>query len=159
MTDTLEETNLTECFPFTFWVGGKPRPKGSLNGVCSRNKAHTVIMREQVDNKPWRRAVAKAAKAQLPPGWVPYVGPTSVTISVFFERETGVGGKVKPSHSTVYPVAPEFGDEDKHSRLVKDALQDAGLIDDDRYVVRCLVTKFFAGEGCPPGAQITVEPR
>lgn len=155
MTDTLETENAIECFPFTFWVGGKPRPKGSMK--CNRDRNHTL--REQVDNKAWRRAVVKAARAQLPPGWVPYAGPMIVTISAFFERERGVGGQVMPSHGTVCPVASQFGDVDKLSRLVNDALQDAGLIDNDRFVVRCLVNKEFAGDGAPPGAQISVEVR
>lgn len=159
MTDTLEETNLTECFPFTFWVGGKPRPKGSLSGRCLRDRNHTVVMREQVDNKAWRRAVAQAAKAQLPPCWVPYADAMIVTVSVFFERERGVSGEIMPSYGTAYPVAPVFGDEDKHSRMVKDALKDAGMIKDDRFVVRCLVNQEFAGPDCPAGAQITVEMR
>lgn len=162
MTDVAEVENaIAEGFPFTFWVGGKPRPKGSLQAVCSRNKAHTVLIKEDIEgSKAWRQAIARHARKQLPQGWVPAETPVVVTISCFFERELGVNGKVMPTHATEYPVGARFfGDSDKLARNVNDALKDAKVIADDRYVVRCLVNKEFAGEGCPAGAQITVEMR
>ena len=137
-----------------FWVPGKARPKGSLAGRCLRNRAHTVVMREQVDNKRWRAAIAREARAEWKDA-APVEEPVGVLIAVFFERERTAAGALLPSHSTEYPCAPEFGDEDKHSRMVKDALQDAGALKDDRYVVECHVSKLFVTESVrTPGAHI-----
>lgn len=135
----------------TFWVPGKARPKGSMK--CNRDRQHT--MREQVDNKAWRRAVGVAARAAW--GGAPAIDyPVEMWASIFYIREIGVAGKVKPSHSTPFPVAPEFGDSDKLARLINDALQDARVLVDDNLVIRCVVGKYFATEDGPGGAQISL---
>lgn len=150
--------SISEDWPITFWVSGKARPKGSLQAHCLRDRKHTIVQREGVEgSKEWRQAVARAARAQLPDGWVSYAGPVAVRISCFFEREIGVGGEVMPSSAGTHPTAQRgFGDTDKLARNVNDALTDAGVISDDRYVVRIGIDKEFVAPGAPPGAQITV---
>ncbi len=122
----------------------QPRPKGSLNGRCLRDRSHTVVYREQVaDSKDYRKAVVAYAKQEMRRSdWQiePYWDAVKVR-AVFYLAKSHVmkAGKRTdafwPSHDTPFPTEHKIGDLDKMCRNVGDALQDAKLIADDSLIV------------------------
>lgn len=146
----------------TFFVPGKPRPKGSLRPELYRGKggALKVRMVEQVEEGPrWRKRAAKAAQVaafgadatKIPAGW-PSVLPVEVRVMFVFDRRTasGTSGLDEPTDSS------RFGDLDKLQRNLGDALKDAHLIADDGQIAHWDATKRFANDGEPEGAYVTV---
>ena len=121
----------------------QPRPKGSLNGRCLRDRSHTVVYREQVaDSKDYRKAVAAYAKQEMRRCELP-AEPFDQAVKVrvvFYLAKSHVmkAGKRTdsfwPSHDTPFPTAHDIGDLDKMCRNVGDALQDAKLIADDSLI-------------------------
>lgn len=129
---------------FTFVVQGKAAPQGSkVMTTTSRGK---TFMRESSNRLGgWRTAVKRAA---LDPGGRPgarFDEPVSVDISFEFCQPK--------SNEDSHPTARHFGDIDKLSRAVLDALVMAGVIADDSQVVSLTASKTFGPADC---ALITV---
>ncbi len=127
----------------TFRVNGTPAPQGS--------KTRTRFgMRESSKRvKPWRDLVTQAAaitadqESLLGPLTPPY------RLDVWFYIP-------KPRTTrAAHPVAPTVGDLDKLIRACGDAITQAGLIEDDRHIIRIVAEKAWAGDETP-GAVITV---
>ena len=158
---------------YTFFVEGKPRPKGSLK--CLGGRSHNMV--EAVESsKPWKlhmirtirhtfgiepvKAGAKVIgwKRGGSP-WQPHAGAVDVQAVFRFVPEVGVNGLVLPSHDSSWPTdADTFGDTDKLCRNLGDALEQAGLIANDRSIVRWAAVKRWVALGEPgPGvwAQVT----
>lgn len=122
----------------------QPRPKGSLNGRCLRDRSHTVVYREQVaDSKDYRKAVAAYAKQEMRRCELP-AEPFDQAVkvrAVFYLAKSRVmkAGKRTDafwsSHDTPFPTEKKIGDLDKMCRNVGDALVDSKLIEDDRLIV------------------------
>lgn len=129
---------------FTFTVDGTPAPQGS--------KIRTRWgMREASKNLPaWRAAVVKAAQVAADGEGLfgPLVAPYRADMAFFIRRPR--------STRALFPVAPTVGDLDKLARAVGDALTVAGVIEDDRFIVRLSASKVWAGSGEEPGVVVTV---
>lgn len=143
-------------------VPGDPRPKGSM--VCRVSARHPL--REQVDNKAWRRRVVLGG-AKLPIRGL--TGPIGISVTFTIPRppshyRTGRNAHLLRHAAPTWPDGHGTGDVDKLTRLVFDALQDAGVLSNDAQVVNAAVWKCYPDTpGCPdrlerPGALIRLYP-
>lgn len=122
---------------FTFAVLGRAAPQGSKD--LQTNARGQKYMKEASDRvKPWRTKVRRAA---LGPDGNPirrFTGPVQVHIEFEFRRAK--------SNQDDYPTGQNIGDADKLTRAVLDALTQARVIEDDRYVVEVSASKHWAEE-------------
>lgn len=162
-------------------VAGRPRPKGSLKCLGGAGGRRHVMVEQVEGSKPWKlrmiaeirrefgiqpvvRAAAgkrvvvgwKSMRDKGGPGvWTPYAGAVEVTATFLFVRTLSVApkslGEVIPSHQTGFPIADDFGDLDKLMRNLGDALQQSGLIAEDRLIVTWITRKRWAEEGASAG--------
>jgi Holliday junction resolvase RusA-like endonuclease len=129
----------------SFRVYGSPAPQGSKTRVGKvMLEGRDAAQRERI--KAWRQDVAEAARnAHEGP---PLAGPLRVRIDFRMKRP-----KSKP-RDVWAPTAPDW---DKIARNTCDALTAAGVIVDDRLIVKATVTKRLADAVDPwTGADITV---
>lgn len=135
----------------TFTVPGRPITKGSLKCV-GRNGRHQLI-ESNPETKEWLGAVAIAATSlglTIDPDQ-----PVGVEVTATMPRPASYHRSGKFAHllrenAPRYPVRARSGDIDKLSRLVLDALQQAGVLADDAQVVELRARKFFPRQA--PGA-------
>jgi Holliday junction resolvase RusA-like endonuclease len=147
-------------------VDGTPGPKGSLNGFCQRcakfGYKQSVIMKEQSETGvKFRKVIARQLKVTR--GQVAYAGPVETRLTFFIERQRKVKNGVEldeyvPTHQSPVPVHHGSGDVEKHTRVVHDALKDAGVLADDALVWRTVSEKVWADEEHAPGVLIEVRP-
>lgn len=127
----------------TFHVEGTPAPQGS--------KVRTRFgMRESSKRvKPWRDLVhAAAIRAGDDASLLgPLTPPYRVEMWFFISKPRTTRAK--------HPVAPTIGDLDKLTRAVGDALTSAGLIEDDRHIIKLVAEKAWA-VGEKPGVIVRV---
>lgn len=138
------------------WVPGRPRTKGSLKHV-GRGR----IVEDHRHSKPWREAIQRACVAEVRrrcgDWWQPVARPVLVDAVFHFER-LGALAQTMP-YPCVNAGIYACGDEDKLRRNVLDALEGAGVLADDCWVVGSVTTgprKVWASE-YGPGVQITVQ--
>jgi hypothetical protein len=159
---------------YTFAVDGKPRPKGSMK--CLGGRSHNMV--EQVEgSKPWKlhmirtirhtfgiEPVRQGARVVgfLRGGspWEPWAGAVDVQARFTFmpelSRDARKAGEVLPSHDTPWPIADDIGDTDKLCRNLGDALEQAGLIANDRNIVRWNAMKRWCEGTEAPGVWVQV---
>ena len=154
-------------------IGGRPRTKGSMKPICTRDAKHTVHLSEQVAESPkWRRMVARGLReAQLEQHGrlLRHEGPVEVRLVFFMPRQQATGGGPVRSHDTEWPTAITVGDIDKLTRNVLDAMltpkrdtprgelpKYGALLADDSQVVLLSVGKFWVPEGEAAGVQVLV---
>lgn len=141
------------------FVEGRPRTKGSLKPIVNW-ASQKVMMVEQVGlSTAWRRTVSNHMVAlvarkegkgwRLMNGW-PRRKAVSVALVFVFEREHGDGDE--------WPVKVGYGDVDKLTRNVLDALTDAKVYADDSLVRVVTARKVFVGDAEDrAGVRVTVE--
>lgn len=125
----------------TFHVPGTPAPQGS--------KIRTRYgMRESSQRvKPWRDVVTQRAAVAADDILCPLEPPYTVELWFYI---------LKPRTTrATHPVAPTVGDLDKLTRACGDALTQAGLIEDDRFIVSLHAEKAWAAPD-EPGVVIRV---
>lgn len=115
----------------TFVVEGIPQPQGSKTGFVARSKKTGKTRAVITDKnpallKPWRAAVAAAAKAARGPDLESF-GSDAVAVDIWFGMPRGV--TVTREYPSVRP------DVDKLIRAVFDAITTSGLYEDDGQVV------------------------
>jgi Holliday junction resolvase RusA-like endonuclease len=157
-----------------FAVQGKPRPKGSMK--CLGGRSHNMV--EAVESsKPWKLHMIRTIRTTfgIEPvrsgakvigftrggsPWEPAAGPIMVTATFTFEREMSRdarrAGESLPSHEGAYPLADDIGDLDKLCRNLGDALEQAGLISNDRNITSWAATKRWVLEDAKPGVLVRV---
>lgn len=125
-------------------VDGSPAPQGS-----KRHVGNGRMIESSKAVAPWRMAVAWTAHdAAVKQGWVCADGPVLVSMQFFLQPPQRMPkGRTRP---TVKP------DIDKLARSTLDALTTAGVFKDDAQVVVLSVSKDYAGERYPVGADICV---
>lgn len=111
-----------------FYVGGIPKPQGSM-----RHVGRGRIIHSSKKLIPWRDHIIATIQAQDPE---PFTGPVDVRLHVFLPMPK------KPMHAL--PISRATGDVDKHARCTLDALQLSGVIRDDSQVVDLHVCKRYA---------------
>lgn len=122
------------------FVFGVPVPQGSHKAFVVKGRA-VVTSVNNAALKPWRKAIADAAREALTP--IEKATPVRVEVGFVFERPASV----KRAAPTVRP------DVDKLARAVLDALTESGAFADDSQVVDLHVTKVY---GPQAGAHIRV---
>lgn len=133
------------------WVAGRPRPKGSLKARGYRvvRGRRQPILAEQVEgSSEWRHVakvtLARACKAAYPDWRERFPVRVPVEVAAVFR----FAPPARPEIAS-HPCGFE-GDLDKLCRNLGDAMQDAGLIADDRLIVGWGALKGWAddrGEG------------
>lgn len=124
------------------------------------------VMREEVEQStPWKLHVIREIRARfgIEPikngnvvtgwrNWIPHDGPISVTVAFSFWPEVG-----RESHSGYWPTATDIGDTDKLCRNLGDALEQSGLILNDRQIVHWDAWKRWCKTGEGPGMDVLIE--
>lgn len=128
--------------PVTFFVAGTPRPQGSKTHVGGGR------MRESSKQLPaWRAAMTAEAKST----GASFTGAVSVQAEFLMPRTKSM----KPDAPLTHTAAPDL---DKLLRALGDALTDAGLIADDRYIGAFKAAKRRAAENEEAGVRVAVLP-
>lgn len=135
-------------------VIGTPAPQGSKKFVGLSKKGHGVLVESSKAVAPWRQDVRTAAfEAMQRSGRQTLKGPVAMKITFTLAKP-----KSAPKTRVTWP--DKKPDVDKLCRSTFDALVQAGVIEDDSRVVRCLAEKVFPDtheDSLPvPGAVIRV---
>jgi hypothetical protein len=133
------------------WVAGRPRTKGSLRPVKAPGSGRVKMVEEVRQSSEWRRTIVNAAVLEISEpaaggrrvlhgGW-PMLGAVAVTLAFYFAPtaealKTGLH----------FPITRYYGDVDKLTRNVLDALQDAHVYGDDAHVARLTTDKRWVPE-------------
>lgn len=126
------------------WVPGHPKTKGSLRFLGPNQ------VEEVVKNGPWRTKVVEAARASQPTK-----APVHVQVVYWLEPPQGWVERVTAWFWAA--IWHQAGDTDKLARLILDALQDAGVYENDNQVTVLVSIKFPSnGEPGDSGALILV---
>ncbi len=152
-----------------FWCAGKPRPKGSWTPIamcsthgdpkceiCTFKRGSRVFMDGGEALSAWSKAVAEVSGNAYRSGVYQfteravYLGPVKVEADFFFDKPAK--GTVEP-----YPTTKTYGDGDKLTRAIWDALVVGRVLGDDRQVVSWGGAKAWAYEGASAGALVRVE--
>lgn len=127
----------------TFTVDGIPAPQGSKKAF---NQGGRCILVESSKNvKPWREAVTKTAKENIPQ---PLKGEIHLTVEFALPRTKAMGNKPAP------PMI-QRPDLDKLLRSTFDGLSGAAY-EDDSQVTRVTASKRRTRHGEPPNARIAL---
>lgn len=133
-------------------VRGAPIPKGSLRCV-GRGGRHQII-EDNPRTEGWRQHVADAASSA--PIRADLHQPIGVEITSTISRPRyHIGARGLRAAAPAMPAMGRTGDVDKLARLVLDALQDSGMLDDDAQVVEVTSRKTYPsteGERWTPDA-------
>lgn len=133
--------------PVEFEVIGMPAPQGS-----KRHVGHGVMVESSKANKPWRAAVAAAAR-DVATDVGQFTGPLSLSIEFRFPMPKSRRAAVRAAGHGWKTTAPDL---DKLVRSVGDALTESGLIGDDALVCSVLAQKVEVVGWT--GATIRIEP-
>lgn len=125
----------------SFFIPGLPKPAGSKRGfpiyrgprAAKVFTGHVAMVDACETSKDWKRAVAIAAKAALPPGFKPLEGPLRVSFVFYMPRpkghfRTGKNSSLLKADAPVYPMFKP--DVLKLARAVEDALTSVAWVDD-----------------------------
>lgn len=118
--------------PVEFEVIGLPAPQGS-----KRHVGKGVMVESSKANKPWRAAVAAAAR-DVATDIGQFTGPLSLTVEFRFPMPKSRKAAVRAAGIGWKTTAPDL---DKLVRSVGDALTESGLIGDDALVCTVAATK------------------
>lgn len=134
-------------------VQGTPAPQGSKDIFRGRVVESSKLV------KPWRKDVACAVLAAGANRH--FAGPLDVDALFYLARPashygTGRNAAALRGDAPDYPVGRGRGDTDKYARGLLDALQLAGVMDDDGQVISLTARKRYAGHGVHPGAIVRV---
>lgn len=132
----------------TIRVIGSPAPQGSKRFVGRAKNGRGIMIESSAKVKPWREAVVWAvrefltAEGRLGMSGVKLArcpGPIHVDmIFTFFRPKSAPKRRLWPDRKP---------DLSKLVRSTEDALTEAGVIEDDARIVRCVASKVYAGEG------------
>lgn len=137
----------------TLTVIGIPASQGSKNAYVNKHTGRAVIVdgtskTARTKLAEWRRAVADAAREWLTANpQQPLAEPLHVTISFRFPATAS------DPYRYWHCVTP---DASKVLRSTEDALVDGGLLQDDRWICKLVVTKRFVWADESPGCTIEV---
>lgn len=146
----------------SFWVSGRPVPKGNLQAFCPNSRrsvprfpCHPIVTtqkRQAGPLKEWVEAIVRESRTHI--SGDAYLGPVWVAALFYFARP-------KSNHDD-WPMSGLQGDIDKLYRAVLDALQakanyGGAVISDDRQVVAGSHARRWCNPDRPqPGALIRI---
>lgn len=128
-------------------IPGTVQPKGSLKCVGRRGKRAHVLLEDNKDSTPWRKAVTGWLVRKWPTKAAPRQ-PLGAEVTFTLARPAGHygtgrnAGRLKPS-APAFPTTHGTGDVDKLLRLILDAMQDAGHLVDDAQVIEVTTRKAY----------------
>lgn len=158
-------------------IPGDPAPKGSLKCIGRRGRVAHNLVEDNEKSTPWREKIVWLLKSKRG-RWTPAAHHQPIAAEVTFTlarppSQYGQGRnskRVLPS-APAYPTAKGTGDVDKLLRLVLDALEDAGVLDNDAQIIEVTTRKEYvlaevidpshpvAGDVLPyPGVRIRLYP-
>lgn len=131
-------------------VYGDPATKGSMKCIGARGGVRHQLIEDDKGGtrKQWRAAVEQAAAAILRARGARFDGPVGVHLRFRLSRPVSV---TRPS-----PHTRGTGDVDKLTRLVLDAITNAGLWVDDAQACKVVATKAYADDGSRPGVELII---
>lgn len=152
--DIVETVN-SRILSMSFVVVGTPKPKGRPRFVVNKNTGYTHTYTPEA-TVTWEGTIGWQAKQAMVwvdvshPGEVAKFLPITGRISAVMRFNV-----VKPKST---PKSVEFpmkgADIDNYAKSVLDALQNVGLIKDDKTVTDLFAIKRWAEEGHPEGVEI-----
>lgn len=135
-------------------INGTPAQQGSKRGFVNRKTGRAIVVETNDANKrTWRQDVFAAAGEHRsahpfdPP--MPMSGPLRVGLTFLLRRPVSAPKK------RVWPETQP--DVDKLARGLLDALVEAGVLEDDKFVIELVATKKYAEASVPPGAVVSIE--
>lgn len=145
---------------YSFFVGGRPRTKGSMRFVPSASTGQPVPVPRSPAKQNWQGVVSTAAVA----AGIRTHEEAGVCLSLdfFFARPKSHYGsgknaeRLKPGAPRT-PTSRATGDVDKLARAVCDGLTGIAYRDDSQ-VVLLVAAKHYAGRWQPEGVQIHIAP-
>jgi Holliday junction resolvase RusA-like endonuclease len=136
--------------PFTLVVHGEPAAQGSKRLVRTR-AGRTLMLENSAKVKPWRTAVAQAARVANCPL---FGGDVAIHAVLLFVRPASHFGKAGQLRASA-PERPGYIDVDKGARAILDAL--AGIAyQNDRQVAVLSIQRMWAEPGMGSGAWIEI---
>lgn len=129
------------------FIPGVPKPQGSKTSGVNRNTGKTFMREDNAGTKPWRKRMVEALQNER--GRPLHRFDSAVWVSLRF-----VFLRPKSHEPDSLPTSKLLGDVDKLTRNVLDALTQAGVITDDKYVIKLRdVEKVY---GPNPGVHIRI---
>jgi Holliday junction resolvase RusA-like endonuclease len=142
---------LSEWSAVRVFAPGRARTKGSMKPTHVRlggGKCRVGLREDGEYSAAWKGRMIAAIRRQCEVQAWP--GPVRVFAEFIFWREGFAADECG------WPVAHEYGDEDKLRRNLLDALTQSGLLADDALVIGGTNVKRFAGEGEDAGVRFSV---
>lgn len=132
------------------FIPGRPKPQGSKTSGVNRKTGKTFVREDNAGTKPWRKIMVEALQDDRGVPLARFESAVWVRLRFVFLRP-------KSHAPSSLPTSKALGDVDKLTRNVLDALTQAGVITDDKFVVRLRdVEKIY---GPNPGVHIEVGPQ
>lgn len=129
------------------FIPGVPKPQGSKTSGTNRQTGKTFVREDNKGTKPWRKRMVEDLQDER--GRPLHRFDSAVWVSLRF-----VFLRPKSHAPDSLPTSKLLGDVDKLTRNVLDALTQAGVITDDKYVIKLRdVEKVY---GPNPGVHIRI---
>lgn len=129
------------------FIPGVPKPQGSKTSGMNERTGKTFVREDNAGTKPWRKRMVEALQNER--GRPLHRFDSAVWVSLRF-----VFLRPKSHAPDSLPTSKLLGDVDKLTRNVLDALTQAGVITDDKYVIKLRdVEKVY---GPNPGVHIRI---
>lgn len=129
------------------FIAGVPKPQGSKTSGVNERTGKTFVREDNAGTKPWRKRMVEALQNER--GRPLHRFDSAVWVSLRF-----VFLRPKSHAPDSLPTSKLLGDVDKLTRNVLDALTQAGVITDDKYVIKLRdVEKVY---GPNPGVHIRI---
>lgn len=129
------------------FIPGVPKPQGSKTSGVNKRTGKTFVREDNAGTKPWRKVMVTALQDEHGKPWHRFDSAVWVSLRFVFLRPQ--------SHApNSLPTSRLLGDVDKLTRNVLDALTQAGVITDDKYVIELRSVEKVYGPN--PGVHIKV---
>lgn len=145
--------------PIEFWIPGRPTPQGSMRPITIRGgKGARAIHSDRTMQS--RGLMVEIIESQWN-GTVPFDTALRLDYEFVIRRPlshygTGRNADRLRFAAPQFPISRRTGDSDKLERLPNDALQLAGVIDDDVLICEWGGQKRYAEDGEPEGTRLLV---
>lgn len=129
------------------FIPGVPKPQGSKTSGLNRSTGKTFVREDNKGTKPWRKVMVERLQDD-------HGVPLAMFDSAVWVRLRFVFVRPKSHKPDSLPTSKALGDVDKLTRNVLDALTQARVITDDKFVVKLRdVEKVY---GPNPGVHIEI---
>lgn len=133
---------------FQYFIPGVPKPQGSKTSGVNRKTGKTFVREDNAGTKPWRKRMVEALQENGKPRAV-FEDAVWVRLRFVFLRPKSHG-------PDSLPTSKQLGDVDKLTRNVLDALTQAKVITDDKFVIKLREVEKVYGPN--PGVHIEIGP-